>query len=322
MEVVLSTEDLNSYGFWVLTAGIMLGRFKKNPVVTLNHDRWNMSVGKINNIRVKDGQLIGDVEFDEEDEKGKELKRKYEKGYMNGFSVGIKVLSWSEEKQHIKEGQTRATVVKSELMEIACATVPSNSQAVKLYDQDGEVLNLSADSLKNLIPEISKTENNMKEIALSLGLPENATEQEINAKIAELKAKQEQQSATPDKASLAAMFIGLGVSKGVINDDNKSDFEKLFNLDAELAVKMVDLVAAKQVKETKEQEEKTGETQQPHQVTLSEMIEKMGKGGGARKEADWESLSDDEKIKLRDEKPEEYKKLYAAYYGFVPILED
>jgi HK97 family phage prohead protease len=323
MKVILSTEDINSYGFWVLTAGIILNRFKKNPVVTLNHDKWNMSVGKINNIRVEGTQLVGEIEFDEEDEKGKELKRKYEKGYMNGFSIGIRVLTWSEDKKHLKEGQIRATAMKSELMEIAAATVPSNGSAVTLYDADGEVINLSAESLKNIIPEIKKTDNKMKEIALSLGLPENATEQEINAKIAELKAKQEQQSATPDTKSLAAMFLGLGVARGVITDENKADFEKLYGLDAELAVKMVDIVANKKVTTQEKPEEKPNETKDKgQQVTLSALLEKVGKGGEAKKEATWETLSDDEKIKLRGDKPEEYKKLFAAYYGYEPKLED
>ena len=319
MKVVLSTEDINSYGFWVLTAGVLLDRFKKNPVVTLNHDKWNMSVGKINNIRIEAGQLVGEVEFDEGDEKGKELKRKYEKGYMNGFSVGIKVLSWSEEQKHIKKGQTRATVVKSELMEIAAATVPSNSSAVRLYGADGEVLNLSAESIENLIPEI-KSENNMKEIALSLGLPKNASEQEITAKIAELKAKKQEVKTTDEKTDttrLKAMFISLGVSKGVINDDNKDHFEKLFAKDADLAISTLDLMADKKPEE-KEEKQETQNTE----VTLSALLEKLGQGGNLKKEDTWETLPDEDKIKLRDEKPSEYKKLYAAYYGFEPSLTD
>jgi HK97 family phage prohead protease len=319
MKVVLSTEDLNSYGFWVVTSGIALERFKKNPVVTLNHDSWSMSVGKINDIRIEYGQLVGEVEFDEMDEKGKELKRKYEKGYMNGFSIGIRPLTWSEDTEYIKEGQTRATAVKSELMEIAAATVPSNSNAVRLYDENGTIVNLSANSLGTIIPEIKK-ENKMKEIALSLGLSADATTEQINAKIAELTAVKETVNPEAkiivavgdDKVALTAMFIALGESKGVIVADNKAEFEKLFALDSKLAIKMIDVVASKlnAPVETKQTD-----------VTLSALLAKIGKGDGATtKETTWETLSDEEKVKLREEKPTEYKKLYAAYYGFMPQL--
>lgn len=314
MKIVLSTEDLNSYGFWVLTPGIVLERFKKNPIVTLNHDQWSMSVGKINDIRIESGQLVGEIEFDEDDEKGKELKRKYDKGYMNGFSVGIRVLTWSEDTAYIKEGQTRATVVKCELMEIAAATIPSNSNAVRLYSEDGSIINLSANSLGTIIPEIKK-ENEMKQIALLLGLSADATELEITNKIAELKEAKENKvvivTGSEEKAGLTAMFIALGESKGVIVADNKADFEKLFATDANLAIKMID-VASKQIEVPKVEKQ---------EVTLSALLEKIGKGSDAStKEATWETLSDEAKIKLREEKPTEYKKLYAAYYGVVPVI--
>jgi len=223
-----------------------------------------------------------------------------------------------KDQEHIKKGQTRATVVKSELMEIAAATVPSNSSAVRLYDADGEILSLSAGSLENLIPEI-KSENNMKEIALSLGLPESASEKEISAKIAELKAEKQEAKADTDKTGtekLKAMFIGLGTAKGVITDDTKEHFEKLFAQDPDLAIETVNLMAGQ-----KQEKEKEVKTQAP-EVTLSGLLEKIGKGGTPEKEITWETLSDKDKIKLRDEKPGEYKKLYAAYYGTKPDLTD
>jgi HK97 family phage prohead protease len=307
MKVVLSTEDINSYGFWVLTSGIMLDRFKKNPVLTLNHDTWNMSVGKINDIRVENGQLVGEVEFDEGDDQGKELKRKYEKGYMNGFSIGIKVLTWSEESMYLKEGQTRASAIKSELMEIAAATVPSNSNAVKLYDADGKILNLSAIGIGEILPQIKK-ESNMKQIALSLGLPENATEKEINAKIAELQAKREAETKAPETGNLAEVFLSLGTSKGVINDSNKEDFNELYKTNPTLAIRMLSHFEAK--KEEKPSAQKT--------ETLTSIIEKLGNAGTPKTEKKWNELSDQELENLRENDRAAYAKLYTAYYGHAP----
>lgn len=310
MKVIFSTEDLNSYGFWVLTLGIMLDRFIKNPVLTLNHDTWNMSVGKINDIRIENGQLVGEVEFDEGDDVGKELKRKYEKGYMNGFSVGIKVLTWSEDPMYIKEGQSRATVVKSELMEIAAATVPSNSNAVKLYDADGKILNLSANGIGEILPQIKKG-NNMKQIALSLGLPETATEKEINDKIAELKAKREAETNSPQTGNLAEVFLSLGTSKGVINDKNKDDFKELYALNPTLAIKMLSHLEVKK-------EEKPGTTETPKVETLTSLIEKLGNAGQPKVEKKWAEMSDQELETLRETNREAYIKLFSEHYGFAP----
>jgi HK97 family phage prohead protease len=319
MKVILSTEDLNSYGFWVLTSGIMLKRFKQNPVVTLNHDTWSMSIGKITNIQVENGQLVGEIEFDEEDEKGKELKRKYEKGFMSGFSIGIKILTLSEDPKWIKEGQTRATIIKSELMEIACATVPSNSNAVKLYDADGEILNLSSTKLKTIVPELNKKENKMKEIALALGLSENATQEEINAKIAELKENNKPVIAVvgdnADKAALAAMFVELGTAKAVITDENKADFEKLFELDSKLAVRMINNFASKVEPSTIVDKEET------EKVTLTSLIEKLGKGGNSEKEKTFDSLTETELVELREKNTPEYIRLFEKHYGFKPKLD-
>jgi hypothetical protein len=317
----LSTEDLNSYGFWVLTSGIDLDRYEGNPVITLNHDTYEMSVGKMNGTKKENSALIGEPEFDEGDDIGKRLKRKYEKGYMNGFSIGIRVIEWSEDTKFIKPGQTRATVVKSELMETAAATVPSNSSAIRLYDADGSLINLSQVNLNTIVPEIQKNDiptinkngKSMKKIALSLGLPETATEQEINAKIAELQAKKETEKNAPETGNLAELFLSLGTSKGVINDKNKEDFKELYDLNPTLAVKMLSHMEVKK-------EEKPANTETPKTETLTSLIEKFGNQGQAKTEKKWADLSEKEAEELRENNKAEYVKLFTAHYGFEPKI--
>lgn len=62
-EVIISTEAVNSYGTRVLTSGIDLSQYERNPVLLWMHRRaWNgkaMPIGRIENLRVEDGKLIG-----------------------------------------------------------------------------------------------------------------------------------------------------------------------------------------------------------------------------------------------------------------------
>jgi hypothetical protein len=53
--------------------------------------------------------FVDDRLEDEEDEKGAELKRKYEKGFMRGFSVGIDVKETSSDNALLRQGQRRET---------------------------------------------------------------------------------------------------------------------------------------------------------------------------------------------------------------------
>lgn len=71
-EVIISTEAVNSYGTRVLTSGIDLEQFKRNPVLLWMHrrafDGQSMPIGKIDNLRVEEGKLIGTPVFDQNDD--------------------------------------------------------------------------------------------------------------------------------------------------------------------------------------------------------------------------------------------------------------
>ena len=89
---ILSDQSVNCYGFIVLTAGISLEGFKKNPVMLYNHVRSNDPaevVGKWNDIRKEGVKLLGEPEFDIDDELGKKLSGKVEKGYINAPSISF-----------------------------------------------------------------------------------------------------------------------------------------------------------------------------------------------------------------------------------------
>ena len=78
---VASTASPDRYGDIIDQKGWMLENYKKNPVVLLNHDSNQLPIGK-GHVHVRDAQLVIDVQFDQEDERAREVERKAKKGFM------------------------------------------------------------------------------------------------------------------------------------------------------------------------------------------------------------------------------------------------
>ena len=181
----------NSHGFAIDLDGIDLERFKKNPVMLWGHDRDKV-IGRWTNLRIENGSLLADADFDTDDTVGKEVARKVGKGYLKGCSVGIYIKEMME-----KDGITIAA--KSELLEASVVSVPSDSDAVMLYDANNKPTTLEA--VKLSINQINKTmKENQIELTTAtlqaLSLESGATAQAVelavadkNKRIAELEAK-------------------------------------------------------------------------------------------------------------------------------------
>ena len=81
---ILNTENINRYGFRVLTNGIDLSAFIKNPVMLYNHNRskdenrvQNLPIGKWENIRIEGDKLLADPVFDAYDQFAQTIKSKW-----------------------------------------------------------------------------------------------------------------------------------------------------------------------------------------------------------------------------------------------------
>ena len=159
--VILSDSSLNRYGFRILTEGIDLTSFRKNPMMLYMHFRdegsefWgqNKAIGHWKDIKVEDGVLSAEPVFDEVDELSKTIAAKFNAGTFNAASIGIRILATSDEKKYLVPGQTRATVTKCDLMEASIVDIPANANAVRLYDRTTSVC-LAAGMVNNEVPEI------------------------------------------------------------------------------------------------------------------------------------------------------------------------
>ena len=292
---IFSTEDINSYGFWVSTKGIELARFKKNPIILNNHSSWGLPVGRVENIRIEKGELKGELIFDDSDEKGKQLKSKYEKGFMNAFSIGFEVVEMSNEPSHLKVGQSRETVTKCELIEISVVTIPSNANAVRLYKK-GNLLELSNNlQLNNYLPKLKNL--NIKKIALKLGLNEEASSEKIIEAIIAL------QKTEPDKSvEYRKAIIKLGERTGLITEDNKEAVGNLLKLDINSTIKLLSGINKK--------------TEKIDVTSLAELLQGKAKTVPETQKK-FNELSHQELSTLKEKDIEKYRKLYLEHYGIV-----
>lgn len=135
---ILHDESVNSYGFRMLTSGVLLDGFKKNPVMFYNHDDREMPIGRWENIRIEEGKILAEANFDQGDPKAKEIARKVEEGYISACSVGAWVLESSSDISLYLEGQNAPTVTKWSLREVSICNIPANHNALALYDANGK----------------------------------------------------------------------------------------------------------------------------------------------------------------------------------------
>lgn len=167
---VASTNEVDRDDEIVVTEGIQLENFLKNPVFLAMHQTYRWPIGKvvktytdfISKGDVIVTRLLIDVVIDD-DEDGQIIKAKIDSGSLNAVSIGFRVL----ERMSV-EGSNVTKFTKTELFEVSVVTLPANPSAVRIKAMD----------LNN--PEISNLEKRIKELEVKL---ENNQVEKIGASI-------------------------------------------------------------------------------------------------------------------------------------------
>ena len=303
--VRISNDSLNSYGTRVLTSGMDVEQYKRNPVLLYMHERGSV-IGYIKDIQIENNEVTGEPVFDEVTELSKRCKRQFEFGSLKMVSAGLDIVELSEESEYLVAGQTRPTITKSKLYEVSIVDIGANDDSLVLK-KDGKQITLDRDGecalpLLNTNPK-KQNEMNQKELALQLGLPETATEAEIAAKLGELRAAQEENATLrKERDDLALSGITALVEKAIgekrISAEKKEEF---VNLGKEIGPEKLSSIFS---------------AMSP-QVKLSAVLGHQG-SGKAVDTGNYTKLSEvpaDKLLELRKEQPEEYKRLYKAEYG-------
>lgn len=304
--VRISNESLNCYGTRVLTSGMNVEQYSKNPVLLYMHQRGQV-IGYVKDLRVEGSEVTGELMFDEASELSQRCKKQWEFGSLKMVSVGIEILEMSEATEHLIQGQTRPTITRSKLFEVSLVDIGANDDAIRLH-KDGRLITLGKDGGIELPLLHSNNHQNKKtmdqeKLALELGLPKDADEATINAKLASLKAAgAEAETLRQERDTLRAArieaLVNAAIAEKKIGEDKKKQFLDLGGK-----------IGAEELKQT-------FDAMSP-QMKLSNIVGGQG-GAPAGGIAEFKKLSDvpsDELAKLREQNPALYKNLYKAEYG-------
>lgn len=312
---IVSDESVNSYGSWVVTEGIDMTDFLKNPVMLWNHTRtWRgttdevLPIGRWENLRIEKGKLLADAVFDGADEFAQKIAAKVDGGFLKGASIGIRPVEYSEDTKLVKPGQRYATVTKSRLMEISIVDIPANKNAVALYDADGQILTLGDNGeglpMPPLTAQKQSDDMDLKETAKALGLAETASQADINAAIARQNALLQTLNDRAEEARKTQRneLIGMALSDGRLHTDaQRPVWEKLFDTDFETAKTALEALpkVQKLADFPKGQTTEPGGTAQHKGMTFSELSKKEPA----------------ELARLQKADPATFKSLYLSEYG-------
>lgn len=302
--VRISNDSLNSYGTRVLTAGMDVRQYSRNPVLLYMHERGNV-IGYVKDLKVENNEVTGELMFDEASELSKRCKKQYEFGSLKMVSAGLDILELSDSSDVVVMGQTSPTITKSRLYEVSLVDIGANDDAIVLK-RDGKEITLGRGG-DNSLPLLNNRKENdemeLKVIALQLGLPATADEGAVNAALCELtKAKAENAALKDEVCALKAGGIVLAVEQaikehrlGAEKKDQYVELGKKMGLD-ELQKVLADM---------------------PPRLKLGAVVGGAS-GGGASGAATYAKLSEvpaDKLMALRKDQPEEYGRLYKAEYG-------
>ncbi len=306
--VRITNDRVNSYGTRVLTAGVDVEQYRRNPVLLYMHERGSV-IGYVKDLKVENGEITGEPVFDEASELSVRCKKQWEFGSLKMVSAGLDIVETSEVAEDVVAGQTHATITKSKLYEVSIVDIGANDDALVLR-KDGEEITLGKGGT-NPLPSLNNNNQKNREqmdrkvIALQLGLPETATEAEVSAKLAELKSAGERNATLlKEKEALTLASIENMVAKAI--------GEK--RLDAGKKEQFVEL--GKKV--GPEELGRVLEAMQP-QVKLSQVIN----GASPQAPSGYKKLSEvpaGELLRLRKEDAAEYSRLYKAEYGMECVI--
>ena len=323
--MIISTSRLNSYGSRVITTGIDITQYEKNPVLLWMHRRSFSSnsplpIGRVENLRFDGDALKGTPVFDEKDPFAKQIADKWEGGFLKMCSAGLDIVETSVDPVHLLPGQTRATVLRSKLTEVSIVDIGSNDDALQLTNS-GQLLTLASGEACEALPllELNKPEkednangeqpaasinNNKitmkKETLQLLGLAENATEEQVHNAVQLL--KQSADKAQSMELAAITSAVDQAIKEKRITEAQRDHF-----------IQLGKNVGVQQLTETLEC---MAQASKP-----LDMINQQPGSNGAPAGAEHQTFAKlsevpaDKIDTLTKEQPQEYARLYKAEYG-------
>lgn len=251
-EFCLTDNSVNVYGYRLLTEGLDLAQYKKNPIGFMMHEREGGVLVKWEDFRTEGDKLFGKPVINLSHPKGEDIAAQVENGFINAASMGkIICLAATDDASLKMEGQTGPTVTKWFPREISFVDIPGNHNALaNLYDINDNELNL-ADFVNPNPKEMSKIL--LTAVMLTaLNLSDKSSEDDANKAFQDLvdnankvpgleKDLADKSQALTDKEKELKDLKDAGVAKEVQDLLDKGKADK--KLTAELATELADSFA-------------------------------------------------------------------------------
>ncbi len=315
-DFIVNTENVNSYGFRILTDGIDTEQYMRNPVVLYGHNRREYNpqgdevIGRVVKLRKEERKLIATVEFDEKDEFARKIAGKVERGYIRMASINAEVIEASMAEEYVLPGQTLETVIKCKMVELSIVDIGGNDDALRL-SKDGKPVKLN-----KIKPIENKKNMEFTTIALALGMSgkpdENAVLEEIKSlkldkETAEKKNISLQKRVDEVEQSERTTLIDKAVQLGLIPEEMKEMTETAFKGDHDGQKAILTKLIADKEKDLQED---------GNQSKVREVVLGNGKKPNKDIELSFDYLQKHNVVELRriaKEEPEQYAQLVKEY---------
>lgn len=184
-------STLLTNGMRVMVDGVDISQFQKNPVMLYDHNDWQLPIGRWLDTVKENAKILTNADFDYEDkdERTQAIIGKVERGFLKACTVGLADLEATDDPAYILPGQTGPTILRCRLREISITSIGRNHNALRLYDRDGNVMELTDKTdtkllLSDFIVSPKITTNMSKKYLELLNLSDKATDVEIDEKVA------------------------------------------------------------------------------------------------------------------------------------------
>lgn len=167
-EFLLTDSTVNCYGFRLLTSGYQMQEYQKNPIGYFMHEREEGVLVKWEDFRTEGDSVYAKPVINLSNPRAQQTIDEIEDGFLNAASVGhIVVLEYSDDQTLRLDGQNGITITKWFNRECSLVDIPGNFNALKLYDEKENELNLADFTVCEFNPN---PKLDMKTIELSAGL--------------------------------------------------------------------------------------------------------------------------------------------------------
>lgn len=130
IKALISDSSLNAYGSRILTSGIDIEQYKRNPILLWMHRRADggrkdevLPLGHVEDLVIEGDALYGVPVFDAVDDFAKNVQALWESGTIKMVSGHFDIIELSADSQYMLPGQTRETVTKAGFGRSASSTL-------------------------------------------------------------------------------------------------------------------------------------------------------------------------------------------------------